>query len=126
MQSFSRYALAAFFTVAGVAHFLKPAPYLAIMPPFLPWPEMLVGISGAAEILGGLGVCFPVTRKVAGWALIALLIAVFPANLYAIITGMTIGGHELPAWLLWARLPFQAFFIAWVYQACLRQRQIPT
>jgi uncharacterized membrane protein len=61
-------------------------------------------------ILGGLGVCFRSTRRAAGWWWIALLIAVFPANIHAISTGMNIGGHALPAWLLWARLPFQLLF----------------
>jgi uncharacterized membrane protein len=120
MSSVSRVALALFFIVAGSAHFISPAPYLAIVPPYIPWPAAMVALSGVAEILGGLGVCFRSTRRAAGWWLIALLIAVFPANTHAISTGMNIGGHALPAWLLWARLPFQLLFIAWVYRACLR------
>ncbi len=119
MSAFSRIALALFFIIAGTAHFIAPAPYLAIVPPFLPWPATLVGLSGIAEILGGLGIVFRFTRRAAGWWLIALLVAVFPANIYAISTGMIMGGHPLPAWVLWARLPFQLLFIAWVYLACL-------
>ena len=80
----------------------------------------MVALSGVAEILGGVGVWFRSTHRMAGWWLIALLIAVFPANIHAISAGMNIGGHVLPAWILWARLPFQLLFIAWVYQACLR------
>ena len=79
----------------------------------------MVAISGAAEILGGLGVCCRATRVAAGWCLIALLVAVFPANIHAISTGMVIGGFVLPAWMLWARLPFQLLFIVWVYRVCL-------
>lgn len=90
------------------------------MPPYVPWPEAMVAIIGVAEILGGLGVCFRATRVAAGWSLIALLLAVFPANLHAISTGMLIGGYALPAWMLWARLPFQLLFVAWVYRVCLR------
>lgn len=116
----SRVALALFFIVAGTAHFISPAPYLAIVPTYLPWPAAMVVASGVAEILGGVGVCFRSTRRAAGWWLTALLIAVFPANIHAISTGMVIGGHALPAWLLWARLPFQLLFIAWVYRVCLR------
>lgn len=82
----------------------------------------MVAVSGVAEILGGAGVCFRSTRRAAGWWLIALLIAVFPANIHAISTGMVIGGHALPAWILWARLPFQLLFIAWVYRVCLGPR----
>jgi uncharacterized membrane protein len=120
MSAVSRGALALFFIVAGIAHFITPAPYLAIVPYYFPWPAALVALSGAAEILGGLGVCFRSTRRAAGWWLIALLIAVFPANIHAISTGMNIGEHPLPAWLLWARLPFQLLFMIWVYTVCLR------
>ncbi len=121
MSAVSRGALALFFIVAGIAHFIAPAPYLAIMPASIPWPGAIVALSGVAEILGGLGACFRSTRRAAGWWLIALLIAVFPANIHAISTGMMIGGHVLPAWILWARLPFQLLFIAWVYCAFLRR-----
>jgi uncharacterized membrane protein len=119
----SRVALALFFIVAGIAHFISPARYLAIVPSYFPWPAAMVLLSGVAEILGGVGVCFRSTRRAAGWWLIALLIAVFPANIHAITTGMIIGGHVLPAWILWARLPFQLVFIAWVYHVCLRQSE---
>ena len=95
------------------------------MPPYIPWPEAMVAISGVAEILGGLGVCFRATRVTAGWCLIALLVAVFPANLYAISTGMVIGGYSLPAWMLWTRLPFQLLFGVWVYHVCLIEASRP-
>jgi uncharacterized membrane protein len=120
MSAVSRFALALFFIIAGTAHFITPAPYLAIVPSSIPWPTTTVALSGVAEILGGLGVFFRSTRRAAGWWLIVLLLVVFPANIHAISTGMIIGGHPLPAWMLWARLPFQLLFIAWVYRVCLR------
>jgi uncharacterized membrane protein len=119
MFALSRLALALFFVVAGITHFLAPTPYLAIMPPSIPWPAAMVAVSGAAEILGGLGVLFRSTRRAAGVWLIVLLIAVFPANVYAISTGMEIGGYAVPVWMLWARLPLQLVLIAWVWRACL-------
>ncbi len=122
MRPLAHCALAAFFVSAGAVHFLRPAPYLAIMPQFVPWPAALVAASGAAEIIGGLGVLFPWSRRAAGWGLIALLIAVFPANLQAIANGMSIGGWRVPVWLLWARLPFQGLLVAWVYASCLRAK----
>lgn len=122
MRPLARGVLAAFFVSAGAVHFLRPAPYLAIMPRFLPWPAALVAASGAVEIIGGLGVLFPWSRRAAGWGLIALLVAVFPANLQAIANGMSIGAWRVPAWLLWVRLPFQGLFVAWVYAACLRAK----
>jgi len=120
----SRVALALFFIIAGASHLIAPAGYLAIMPAYIPWPAAMVALSGAAEILGGLGICFRSTRRSAGWWLIALLIAVFPANIHAISTGMVIGGHSVPAWMLWARLPFQLLFIVWVYRVCLRRSDV--
>ncbi|RZK36706.1 MAG: hypothetical protein EOO57_06715, partial [Hymenobacter sp.] len=92
------------FTGAGTLHFLTPGAYLRVMPPGLPAPALLVAASGAAEILGGLGLLLPATRRAATWGLLALLAAVFPANVYMLQI------HEqlhLPAWALWLRLPLQ-------------------
>jgi uncharacterized membrane protein len=114
-----RTLLAFFFIGAGVSHFLSPNSYLAIMPRYLPWPAALVAISGAAEIAGGLGVLFPVSRRLAAWGLIALLIFVFPANIQAISTGLVIAGRAVPGWILWLRLPLQLVFVVWVSSACL-------
>jgi uncharacterized membrane protein len=121
MSALSRLALALFFVLAGISHFLTPTPYLAIMPLSIPWPAAMVALSGIAEILGGLGVLFRSTRRAAGVWLIAFLIAVFPANVYAITNGVEIGGYAVPAWMLWARLPLQLLLIAWVWRACLGQ-----
>ena len=120
-----RVGLALLFIAAGANHFISPAPYLAIMPPWLPWPEALVSISGIAEILGGLGLLFARTRKLAALGLIALLIAVFPANVYAALNGMNVGDSQIPAWLLWLRLPLQAALIAWVYFVGWKERASP-
>ncbi len=73
---------AASYVVAGSLHFIKPAPYLRIMPPYIPWHAVIVRVSGAFEILGGVGLLVSATRRAAAWGLVALLIAVFPANLY--------------------------------------------
>jgi len=120
IHSISRLALAVFFIIAGVNHFRSPDVYLSMMPPWLPWPEMLNFVSGAAEIAGGVGVLHPRARRIAGWGLIALLVAVFPANLHVALNGWP--EMHVPQWVLWARLPVQLLFIAWVYQSCLRER----
>lgn len=120
-RTLSRGGLALFFVLAGMFHFVRPEPYLAIMPPWIPRAAALVAVSGATEILGGLGVCFRPTRVAAGWGLIALLVGVFPANIHALATGMVIGGHVVSPWMLGARLPLQLLFIAWVYRVCLRK-----
>ncbi len=117
-QAISRVVLAVFFIAAGINHFLHPLPYLAMMPPWLPAPERLNIIAGGAEILGGAGVLLRSVRAAAAWGLIALLVAVFPANLQVALHGWP--GVAIPAWVLWLRLPFQPLLIWWVYRSCLR------
>jgi uncharacterized membrane protein len=105
--------LGVFFVLAGLNHFVNPAFYLKSMPPYLPWHHFLVYLSGFFEIaLGALLLVPPVTR-VAAWGLIALLIAVFPANIQMAINPQLYADiHPLALWL---RLPLQAVFIAWAY-----------
>jgi uncharacterized membrane protein len=110
-----RVALALLFVTAGVLHFLEPSPFVQIVPPYLPWPLALVYVSGACEVLGGCGVLVPRLRRAAGWGLIALLVAVFPANLHAALANVQLEGLEVHPLLLWLRLPLQAVLIAWVY-----------
>ena len=126
LKKISHWLLVVFFVAAGANHFISPKFYLSMMPPYLPWPLGLVYISGAAEIAGGIGVLIPATRRFAGWGLVALLIAVFPANIHLVLHGtrppQASGGwmgDSFPHWLLWARLPLQIGFIAWVYWTCL-------
>ncbi len=117
VRPYGRWLLAAFFMAAGATHFIHPAPYVAIMPSWLPAPAALVWISGAAEVLGGLGVLYSSTRVLAGWGLMLLLVAVFPANLNAALHGWP--GGRLPAWVMWVRLPFQLLLLWWVYRVCI-------
>ncbi|MBU6119782.1 DoxX family protein [Hymenobacter siberiensis] len=114
----SRYALALLFTLAGIWHFVHPATYLAIMPPMLPVPLALVYLSGFFEMLGGLGLLPARTRRLAGGGLLALLVAVFPANVHMALI------HEqlhIPGWLAWGRLPLQLPLLWWVWRV-MRQR----
>jgi uncharacterized membrane protein len=111
------WVLAIFFVIAGTNHFLNPAPYLAMMPPYLPWHAGLIIVSGVAEIAGGLGILIPGMRRLAGWGLIALLVAVFPANVQVALHGWP--GVQIAPWILWARLPLQPVLIAWVYSVCI-------
>lgn len=99
----------------GVMHFVAPETFMAIMPDYLPWHRELVLVSGVFEILGGVGVAIPRTRKAAGWGLIALMICVFPANLWQATQGIDLPGLAGPAWARWARLPMQLVFIYWAY-----------
>jgi len=109
--------LALFFIAAGVNHFVNPGPYLSMMPRSLPRPGLLVQISGIAEILGGVGILLPITRRMAAWGLIVLLVAVFPANLNVALNGWP--NVNIPAWALWLRLPVQLLLLWSVHRICL-------
>ncbi|CAM3048385.1 DoxX family protein [Rariglobus hedericola] len=120
LKTIARWVLALFFIVAGLNHFRTPDIYLAMMPAEMPFKEAANQISGIAEILGGIGLLIPCLRRAAAWGLIALLIAVFPANVNVALQGhMT--GLDAPAWVLWLRLPFQALFIAWTWWVGLKR-----
>ncbi|HTE51332.1 MAG TPA: DoxX family protein [Kofleriaceae bacterium] len=112
-----RWLLTIGMVLAGANHFREPGWYVAMMPSWLPWPLELVYVSGAFEMLGGLGLILPATRRLAGWGLVALFIAVFPANLNMAIHHLPLGARVVPPWALWARLPLQLVFIAWALWA---------
>jgi uncharacterized membrane protein len=103
------------FVAAGLLHFLRTATYESIMPPYLPAHRELVLISGAAEIAGGVGVAFAGTRRLAGLWLVALLVAVFPANVHMALHPDRY--TSIPPALLWARLPLQGLLIWWARRA---------
>ena len=110
-----RWLMTVLMTFVGVMHFVKPAGFVAIVPAQLPAPLLLVQVSGVAEILGGLGLILPQTRRLAAWGLIALYIAVFPANVNAAVNHLPLDGRPVAPALLWARLPLQLVLIAWAY-----------
>ena len=116
MRIASIYLMAVLFVAAGVMHFIRPAVYARIIPPFLPSPLALVYVSGVAEIVGGLLLLVPALRPWAGVWLIALLVAVFPANVYMALAPGRAGFGIAPLWL-WLRLPLQLVLIAWVWWA---------
>jgi uncharacterized membrane protein len=107
------------FVVAGSLHFVRPRVYASIVPDYLPAHRELVYASGAAEALGGAGLIHPGTRRVAGWWLVATLVAIFPANLWM---AQHPERYRVPGGRasLIARLPLQAAFIAWVRAAARR------
>ena len=116
----SRRLLALFFVIAGVLHFAFTADYMKIMPPWLPWHRALVIISGACEIAGGLGVLRQRTRRWAGGGLIALCVAVLPANVQMLLDARAAGASSLWLALLWLRLPLQLLLVAWIWRATRR------
>ena len=102
-----------FFVIAGAAHFVRPDIYVSIMPPYLPWHLELVYASGVFEIVLGAMLFVRRVRVLAAWGLIALIVAVFPANIHmAVNSGLY---PDFSPALLWVRLPLQGVLIAWAY-----------
>ncbi|MEO5798085.1 MAG: DoxX family protein [Gemmatimonadales bacterium] len=108
-------ALALFYIAAGVNHFVHQDFYVRIMPPYLPAHLALVYLSGVFEALGGIGVLIPRVRSLAGWGIVLLLIAVFPANLYMAMHPELF--PDISTASLYLRLPIQIPLIAWAYWA---------
>lgn len=122
-QKIGLFHAAILYVVAGVFHFTKTEAYLKIMPPYIPYHVPLVLISGVFEILGGLGLLLPQMRRAAAWGLIALLIAVFPANIYMATNPIQAGAVSVAPALRWARLPLQLLLVWWLLW-CTRSRAI--
>ena len=114
-MTIGRAVLSVLFISAGILHFVATAAYVKIMPPYLPFPLFLVYLSGVCETLGGLGLLVPFSHRVAAWGIVALLIAVLPANLQMALDAEN--WRKIPEWVLWARLPLQLPLIwwAWIY-----------
>jgi uncharacterized membrane protein len=116
-----RAGLAALFTFTGVLHFVSPKPFEAIVPPAIePMKKEAVAVSGVAEIAGAALLLSPATRSLGRWWLLALLLAVFPANIHMAVSPEQVKGLDLrriPRWALWARLPLQPLLMLGVWRA---------
>lgn len=113
----ARLVIALLFGAAGVLHFVVPAMYERIVPPWLPNAKVLVQLSGAAEMLGAIGVLLPSTRRAAGWGLITLLVAVLPANVHMLQMAIRDGASSWWQLALVLRLPLQLVLMRWVFVA---------
>ena len=114
------WALVAIFAAAGLLHFAIPGSYARIVPRWLPAPRTLVFVSGAAELAGGVALAIPPLRVAAGWGLLALLVAVFPANVQMLQSARASGAAAWWQALLWLRLPLQGVLMWWVWRAAVR------
>jgi uncharacterized membrane protein len=110
---FGRTAMGCMYIAAGIAHFAATRLYMSVMPEYLPAHRALVLVSGAAEIAGGLGVMLPQTKRAAAWGIIALLIAVSPANVWM---AQHPDRYGIPAWALWLRVPLQLPLLWWAWR----------
>ncbi|MFN0158753.1 MAG: DoxX family protein [Bacteroidota bacterium] len=105
--------MAIMFVVGGALHFVIPEPYLMMMPSLLPFHLELVYISGVAEILLGIGLLFAKYQRLAAYGIVALLIAIFPANIYVALENIQLGGFMSSSLYQWIRLPVQFVLIWW-------------
>tara|TARA_R110002111_G_scaffold100975_1_gene156377 strand:+ start:19327 stop:19704 length:378 start_codon:yes stop_codon:yes gene_type:complete len=112
LKTTSKYVLAIFMIVAGTMHFVNPEFYLKIMPPYLPFHKELVLVSGVCEILLGIFLLIPKCSNLAAWGIVALLIAVFPANIYLYQHQEILPASPIIHLL---RLPLQGVFVLWAY-----------
>ncbi|HET8565392.1 MAG TPA: hypothetical protein VFL77_02860 [Solirubrobacterales bacterium] len=119
-----RLGLAALFAFTGAMHFLRPRFFEAIVPPAIEARKReAVAVSGYAELAGAAMVLHPSTCRLGRWWLLALLVAVFPANVHMAVSPEQIHGLDMrrfPRWALWARLPLQPLAMLWVWQATRR------
>jgi uncharacterized membrane protein len=117
---FARILLVLFMGVSGILHFVAPIPYSQMIPKWLPYPIALVYISGAAELMGAIGLCVPSLRRWAGVWIILLLIAIFPANINMAVNQIQPADWHMPGYALWLRLPFQFVFMWWAWRVSRR------
>ena len=113
MKKISLALMIALYFAGGIYHFLHPEVYRKIMPPWLPWHTQLIFISGLCEVLFAVLLLSPTTRSAASWCIIALLVAVFPANIQMMINYS--GSHNPALWIAVLRLPLQIVLICWAY-----------
>ena len=113
IKQISLIAMAVFYIVAGLNHFKVPKFYYKLIPPFLGNKKLINVASGAAEVILGVALLIPILSHWAAWGIIALLVAVYPANIYHL--QQKGAGMKVPIWGLWFRLAFQFVFIAWAY-----------
>ena len=113
-----RLMLAALFLFAAAFHFFRAQWFLPIMPPWVPLPMTAIIVSGIAELAGAIGLVIPSIKiqRAAGWGLLLLLVAVFPANIHMAEAHIQVHGIPTKNWMSWARLPFQPiimFAVSW-------------
>lgn len=115
-----RLGVSLFFLVTGAAHFVLTSSMALMLPPWVPRREDLIFFTGFLELAGAVGIWIPRFQKITGWALIAMLVAILPSNIYSAFARVPFGGHDMgPRYLLF-RIPFQAILIAWIHWSAIQ------
>jgi uncharacterized membrane protein len=116
-----RVSLALLFFITGLGHFVKTDEMVQMLPPWVPMRMPLIYVTGVLEWAGALGLLLPRVSRVAGMCLLAFLVVVFPANIYAAVNRVAMGGHESGSMYLLVRGPFQALLVWWAYWFAVRK-----
>jgi uncharacterized membrane protein len=111
--------LSLLFLFTGAGHFLQTEPMSQMLPPWVPAPVALVYLTGVLELAIAIGLLLPETRRAAGWMAAAVLVLFFPANIYAAINHVPMGGHAWGPVYLMVRAPLQLAILFWVYRFTL-------
>ena len=112
-QPWHYYLMALLYITAGLFHFVRPKIYLRIMPPYIPKPDLMVFLSGLAEVALGAALLISITKDLALWGIIAMLVAFLPVHLHMLKGGKA--GAGLPQWVLILRLPLQFLLMYWAF-----------
>ncbi|WP_273273629.1 hypothetical protein [Maribacter polysiphoniae] len=107
------FIMASMYIIAGIMHFIRPKVYLRIMPRYLPWPKLLVGLSGLAEILLGLGLCFTFSKEYCLYGILTMLVVFLWVHFYMLSSQKASAG--IPKWILMLRIPLQFVLMYWAY-----------
>lgn len=113
MAPWHLYVMAGMYILAGIVHFIKPKMYMRIMPRYLPYHKFFVFLSGAVEIVLGIGLCFDVSRRLSIFGIILMLAAFLPVHFYMLSNEKAAAG--LPKWALILRIPLQFALMYWAY-----------
>ena len=125
LKKVSLIIMSAFYVLSGSNHFIHPANYLSIIPPYLPLHEAINYVAGVAEICCGILLLFSATRNFAAWAVICMLIAFMPAHIYMIQQApMQMGAATITPFIAWLRIPLQALLIWWAYSFTLKTKKV--
>lgn len=117
IKKISLLVMSVFYVLAGINHFRKPESYYVLIPPYLPFPQLINIVSGMGEIIFGFLLLFPTTRKIGAYGIIALLIPFTLTHIYMLQMGGCMGDRAcIPMWVLWLRLfPLQPLLILWAW-----------
>ncbi len=122
--SIVRWLATIFFLIAGILHFVIPEFYQAMIPPFIPFKDFFIVVTGIAEMAGAIGIQIPKLRKLSGILMMVLLISIFPANIYVAAVQPALPNLEYSGSSMWWRLLLQPVFIGWIWLVSVKKTAV--